>query len=242
MNKKKKILFLGASITKGQISKSYVSILKKRLGIKQYEYINHGVAGFETFNVLNKLPKSIATNPDFVILLIGTNDVLSSLDPKLEKLSRKLKNIPHKATLHHFNKNISKIIRLLIKETNSKIAIASLPVVGENLDSIENKTLSKYNTEIKKNAEVENINYLPVFEKQSDFLLNAIGGKGKNYIKGSKMIYQSLFLHYMLFMKLDTISRRNGYLLLIDGIHQNSKGAKFIASNIEDFIKKYDNN
>ena len=106
MTDKKKILFLGASITQGRISKSYVKMLKKRLGTKQYKFINHGVAGYESYNVLKNLDKAIKTTPDFVILLVGTNDVLSSLNPKLAKLSRKLKHIPHEPTIFHYSNNI----------------------------------------------------------------------------------------------------------------------------------------
>ena len=38
-------------------------------------------------------------------------------------------------------------------------------------------------------------------------------------------------------MSLDTISRKNGYHLLTDGIHQNSLGARFIADEVEDFLR-----
>lgn len=237
MNDKKKILFLGASITQGMISKSYVKLLKEKLGIKQFIFINQGVAGYESYNVLKKLYKGIRTNPDFVILLVGTNDVLSSLDPKLEVLSRKLKRIPHEATLLNFSNNITNIIRCLKQKTNSKIAIASLPVIGENLDSIENNTIEKYNVELKRIAKDENIVYLRVHEKQKDFLINEIEGKGNDYIKCTRLAFKSLILHYIFFMKLDTISRKNGFLLQTDGIHQNSQGAKIIADEIENFIR-----
>jgi len=92
MKGKKTVLFLGASITQGMISSSYVKILKRRLGNKRYNFINHGVAGYESYNVMKKLEKGVKSSPDYVILLVGTNDVLSSLDPKLAELSRKLKN------------------------------------------------------------------------------------------------------------------------------------------------------
>ena len=229
MNDKSKILFLGASITQGKISISYVKMLQEKFGTKQYKFINQGVAGYESYNVLKKLNKAIETNPDYVILLVGTNDVLSSLDPKLAELSRKLKHIPHEPTLNHYFNNITTIVKNLRQETQSKIAIASLPVVGENLDSIENRTISEYNAELKKIAENENIAYLTVHEKQKNYLINKINGKGKDYIRNTKIAFKSLFLHYLLFMSLDTISRKNGYLLLTDGIHQNSLGAKFIA-------------
>jgi lysophospholipase L1-like esterase len=236
MESKKKILFLGASITQGKVSMSYVKMLKEKLGTKQYEYINHGVAGYESYNVLKKLDKAIKTKPDFVIILVGTNDVLSSLDPKLAELSRKLKKIPHEPTLSHYSKNIKSIVKQLKQETDSKIAIASLPVVGENLDAIENKTIEEYNAELKKICENEDVVYLPVYKNQKIFLIRENGGKGKEYIKSSKMAFKSLFLHFILFMSLDTISGKNGYLLLTDGIHQNTTGAKFIADEIEDLI------
>jgi len=239
MNNKKKILFLGASITQGKISSSYVKMLKERLGTKQYEFFNHGIAGYESYNVLRKLDKGIKIKPDFVILLVGTNDVLSSLDKKLAKLTRKLKHIPHEPTLFHYSNNITKIVKKLKQACNSKIAIASLPVVGENLDSLEIETIIAYNTKLKKIAENENIAYLPIFEKQKEYLISKIDGKGKVYIKSTKSAFNSLFLHYLLFKSLDAISRKNGYLLLTDGIHQNTTGAKFIADEIEEFLIKY---
>lgn len=237
MNDTRKILFLGASITQGMISKSYVKMLKEKLRTRQYKFINHGVAGYESYNVLQKMDKAIKTKPDFVILLVGTNDVLSSLDPKLAELSRKLKHIPHEPTLDHYCNNITKIITSLKKETQSKTAIASLPIVGENLDSIENKKIAEYNAELKRIAEDENIAYLRVYEKQKDYIIKEIKEKGKDYIRNPKAVYKSLFQHYLFFMSLDAISRKNGYHLQTDGIHQNSLGARFIADEIEGFIR-----
>jgi lysophospholipase L1-like esterase len=162
--------------------------------------------------------------------------VLSSLDPKLAELSRKLKKIPHEPTLAHYSNNIKSIIQRLKQGTDSKIAIASLPVIGENLSTPENKTIEEYNAELKKICKNEDVVYLPVYEKQKNFLMHENDGKGKEYSKSSKMAIKSLFLHYLLFRSLDIISRKNGYLLLTDGIHQNTTGAKFIADEIENFI------
>jgi lysophospholipase L1-like esterase len=235
---KTKILFLGASITQGKISVSFVHVLKKALGNKKYEYINQAVAGYESYNVLGKIEKASNVKPNYVIILVGTNDVLSSLDPKLEKLTRKLKHIPHPASLSHFSNNITNIIKKLKEKITYKIALSSLPVIGENLNSPENKTLIKYNNELKNIAEIEQVSYLPVFEKQRDYLIKIIDGKGKDYKKSSKQAFKSLFMHYFFFMKLDTISEKNGYFLLTDGVHQNTKGATIIADEIKLFLKQ----
>lgn len=237
MKDKKTVLFLGASITQGMISSSYVKILKGRLSTKKFNFINHGVAGYESFNVKKKLEKAVKLSPDYVILLVGTNDVLSSLDPKLAELTRKLKKIPHEPSIFHYRNNVTSIVQRLKTDSNAKIAIASLPVVGENLDSLENITIAKYNTELRSIAGNENVDYLPIFEKQKKFLNQKINGRGKDYINSQKLAYSSLLLHYLLFMSFDKISRKNGFLLLTDGIHQNSLGAKFIADEIESFIR-----
>ena len=55
MGKKNKILFLGASITQGRISVSFVNTLKRILDPGQYKFINHGIAGFESYNILKKI-------------------------------------------------------------------------------------------------------------------------------------------------------------------------------------------
>jgi len=214
-------------------------MLKERLGTKQFKFINQGIAGYESYNVLKKLDKAVKTEPDYVVILAGTNDVLSSLDPKLARLSRKLKKIPHEPTLSHFSHNIKRIVQKLKEDTPSKIAICSLPVVGENLDSLENTTLADYNAELKQIAGKEEVAYLPVNEKQRDFLNREISGKGKGYNRNKNIAFRSLLQHFLKFMSLDAISEKNGYLLLTDGIHQNSLGAKMIADEIEKFIKVY---
>lgn len=237
MNERKKVLFLGASITQGKISISFVKSLKQRLGTKHFKFINQGVAGYESYNILKKIDKTIKLKVDFVIILVGTNDILSALDPRLSKLSRKLKNIPHEPSLFNFSKNITEIVKCLKQKTHSKIAIASLPILGENLYSIENKTISEYNSELKRISEIENAVYLPVFEKQEYFLKKEIEGKGKDCINGAKMAFKSLVHHYLFFKSLDSISKHNGFLLLTDGIHMNSMGSSLIADEIEQFIR-----
>ena len=239
MKNKKTILFLGASITQGRISVSYVKILKKRLGTRQFKYINHGVAGYESYNILNKLEKVFKTKPDFVILLVGTNDVMSSLDPELGKLSRKLKHIPHDPTMVNYSKNITEIIRQLKQNTNATIALGSLPVIGENLDSLENRTVAVYNAELNKISKAKNVAYLPVFEKQRDFLFAKIGGQGADCTNSTRKSFEALLKHYLFFRTLDSISRKNGFLLLTDGIHLNSAGAKYVADEIESFINSH---
>jgi lysophospholipase L1-like esterase len=237
---KQKVVLLGASITKGRISYSYEKLLKEGFG-KSHQFINHGVAGYESFNVLKNIDKSIRLHPDLVIILVGTNDVMSSLDPKLAKVSRKLKNIPHEPTLVNYSQNMTDIIRLLKDKTHARIALASLPVLGEDLWSDENLRIDQYNQELQRIAQSEKVVYLRANENQKEYLLKRNGGKGPGCTNTTRKAFTALLMHYLLFMSFEKISSKNGFAILTDGIHQNKIGAMIIAEEISRFLSRKEN-
>ncbi|MGW8316556.1 MAG: hypothetical protein ACWGNV_13215, partial [Bacteroidales bacterium] len=102
-----------------------------QIPIRNHCRCTRGVAGYESYNVLKHLDKAVKSIPDFVVLLVGTNDVTSSLNPRLARLSRKFKHIPHEPTLLHYSRNITSILQVLKKETDSKIAVPTLFVIHE---------------------------------------------------------------------------------------------------------------
>ena len=65
MKDKKSVVFLGASITQGMIGSSYVRILKRKLGTRQYNFINHGIGGYESYNVMKNLDKTVKSKDLF---------------------------------------------------------------------------------------------------------------------------------------------------------------------------------
>jgi lysophospholipase L1-like esterase len=85
-------------------------------------------------------------------------------------------------------------------------------------------------------SEAEGATYLDIFEKQREYLEKVNRGEGKDCSDSTKMAFRSLSMHYLLFQSLDTISKKNGFVLLTDGIHLNSTGAKFIADEIEKYL------
>jgi lysophospholipase L1-like esterase len=236
MMKKRKVVLLGASITQGRVSYSYAKVLKARHG-KSHRFFNYGVAGYESFNVLKNLDRSIRLRPDSVVILVGTNDVMSSLDPKLARISRKLKKIPHEPTLSHYSQNIASIVGNLKDETHAKIALISLPILGEDLWSIENSRIDEYNSELRTIAYNEKVAYLPVNENQKEYLKKETGGRGQRCAKTTQRALESLLMHFLLFRSFDSISARNGFRLLTDGMHLNRIGATIIADEISLFLQ-----
>jgi len=49
---------------------------------------------------------------------------------------------------------------------------------------------------------------------------------------------QAIYMHYIYSMSWDSISKRNGLLLTIDKMHQNSTGSNMIADLIKSFLEK----
>ena len=79
---KKTVVCVGNSITHGQVSYNYVNILSDRLSGDGYQFVNAGINGNLVYNVVNRLDMIIRCDPDYVTVLIGTNDVNASLSQK----------------------------------------------------------------------------------------------------------------------------------------------------------------
>ena len=79
---------------------------------------------------------------------------------------------------------------------------------------------------------------MPVYERQEEYLKNNQHEAGRTFKSGIKPSLMLLIRHYMLKQSFDTISEKNGYMLVTDGIHMNSRGAAFIADEIESFLRE----
>lgn len=102
----KKILAFGDSLTAGYglpLEDAFPAQLERKLKQEGYDVsvINAGVSGETTSGGLSRLEWSLADNPDYVILALGSNDMLRAVDPKVtrENLKKmldilKARNIP----------------------------------------------------------------------------------------------------------------------------------------------------
>jgi len=232
------VVCLGASIMRGQVSSNFVGDLEVRMGKDGFRFINHAVAGYEAYNVLVNLDATIDIQPDYVIILVGTNDVTASLSPGVSRISRLMKKIPEPHSTAFYRKNMSQIVHKLKKSTMARIGIVSLPVLGEDLETTPNLRIREYNAVLKDIANREQVSYLPVYEQQEAYLKQNQDHAGREYRGGVKTSLVMLILHFLFRQSFDTISKKNGYTLLTDGIHMNSKGAKFIADEIELFLRE----
>jgi lysophospholipase L1-like esterase len=233
------VLCLGASMVRGQVSYDFVNLLEQRMSEDGFQFINAGIAGDQAYNVLVRLDSVIDSRPDFVIILVGTNDVTATLSPKLARISRLTWRFPQPPSAEFYQHNMLRIIRTLKEKTSVKIGLVSLPVLGEDLESIPNQRIKEYNTLLKEIADREQVGYLPVHEHQERYLREVQQGRGRSYEGGAMLSIKALIHHYLLRQSFDEISRKHHFLLVTDGIHMNSRGAVFIADEIESFLRSH---
>jgi lysophospholipase L1-like esterase len=232
---KRLVACVGASIVHGNVSFNFVNLLKDRLEPKGFELVNAGVNGDLAWNVLKRLDSIIKLQPNYVIILVGTNDVIATTSRGAEITYKLTKRPPKKPTLDFYRESLESIVSDLQKRTNAKIALSSLPVLGEDLSSEPNQKIAKYNNAIRETTEKYGLTYLPVNESQVE-LLHSLQKKRGRAFKGGGLMTRAILRHRFLGQSLDEISERNGLLLTIECIHMNTGGGTIIADQIEAFL------
>jgi acyl-CoA thioesterase I len=237
MSENRLVVCLGASIVRGQLSANFVDLLKQRMGQDGFQFVNAGVNGDLAYNVLGRLDAVLAHKPDFVVVLVGTNDITGALNPGLGRAMRSRKKLPDLPSLPWYRENVLEIVRRLKQESTAKLALCSLPHLGEALDSPLNMAVRSYNAVLAEIARQEQIAYIPVQERQADYLKQHGAGQALEADRLVGMTLKFLLFHNVLRFSLDRISRSNGFLLTVEGVHMNSTGAAIIADQVEAFLR-----
>jgi lysophospholipase L1-like esterase len=239
LSRPRTIVCLGDSLTRGLVSASFVDQLEQRLAGKGLHFVNSGVNGDLAYNVLRRLDDVIALQPNAVILMIGTNDILSTLRRSNAFISRVTKWLPKAPSLGWYQANILEIVRRLKTETGAIIALSSPPIVGEHLDTRSNRQARPYVAFLKETAASLGLAYLPVYERMADYLKSTGQHEGTSHHSRVFMTARLTVRHIFFKESYDSISLRNGFILLTDGVHLNEKGASLVADVMEEFLSPF---
>ncbi len=234
---KKVVVCVGDSITHGAVCASYVDMLRNHLEPQGYAVVNAGINSNLAWNVRQRLDAIIQCDPDIVTVLIGTNDANAMLhEANARRLIKKMK-LPQRPDHDWFHDNLTHIIMRLKQETRAKIALLSLLPIGEDLDHPACRLAAQYSLTIKKLAVQHNVTYLPLNETLIHYLAGRNRFPKASYPGDTRpMLYAALFKHHLLGVSYDTLSDANGFLLLIDMLHPNTRCAAMTAEMIENFI------
>ena len=133
--------------------------------------------------------------------------------------------------------NMHQIVRILVRETPARIAIASPPVLGEDLSSLPNERLRAYSALLLQIALQERVTYLPVHEKQEEYLRRMDRDAGRPHDATSMIMWTSILRHYILRQSLEAIAQQNRFTLTTEGLHLNVRGAAIVVDTIEAYLR-----
>lgn len=231
------VVCLGDSLTNGLVSASYIDLLRQRLGGERFQFINAGVNGDHAVNLLRRLQPIIDIQPDYVVILVGTNDINADVTDSMYWISRIAKGLTRRPSVEGYRITMRVLVQTLKAGTNARLALASPPLVGEDLNSAANQRARQYSAALKEVAAVEGAAYLPVHEEMEKELVTGGVSHGGEYTRSVLRSAELILRHNILGESYDSISRRRGFHLVTDGIHMNSRGAEIIAGEIETFLR-----
>lgn len=218
------VIFCGDSITRGQYSYDWVPHLKTVFGDK----INVFNEGYNSFTVKRYIDQKINDvlnkKPSDIIISFGTNEANAQWrhpeDPQW--------------SVQNFEKNYHELIRIIKeKSSNTKIAITTIPPIGEDFNHPIYSLVKLYNEVIKDIAQKENIVLLPVFEMiENEYKEDTrkIKPKFKHTMFGEvASMAKNIFEHKILKKDYADIAQSSGYKKKIDELHLNKSGKVFAA-------------
>ncbi|MDG4791179.1 GDSL-type esterase/lipase family protein [Micromonospora sp. WMMD1102] len=205
------VVAAGSSSIQGRLGADWVGALRERPEHREYEFVNAGINGDTSADLRRRVDTDIvACRPSAVMILIGGNDVRDGVP------------------LDQYRENLDAIVERVKSRTTARIALLSLPPLGEDLDAALNRKLTAYNTVIRETAARAQVDYLPVHEQLAD-LLRQRGGDPAPYDFSFLLAFGAAAQHYLFGQSWDEVSRNGGRELHVDHIHLNDRGGAIIT-------------
>lgn len=232
------VVCFGDSNTYGNVSYDWVADLERKY--PEFQFVNAGRNSDLTFTLLKRIDDVIACKPDFINVLIGTNDLNATFAKSSLKRYQQTGRLAEgeEPSIVSFQRNYEEIVDRLSGETQAEISLMSLPLMGEDLESEENKSVAAYNSIISEIASKKDVTYLALFEQQKSYLQQRPSQTKYRFKSYFYLLNLSVMKHYWFRKSWDEISNSHGTELSPDFLHQNSVSGKMIARLVADFITK----
>ncbi len=228
------VVLIGDSLTHGNVQPSWVNSMRKKMG-EDFEFINAGINGETTNDVLNRINEILACDPNIATLLIGNNNLMGSFE-RNERNYKKSKQVEW--SINGFENEYRMIVKKLI-ENNITLAVSSLMSNGEEIGSDEFERTREYSKIIKKIADEFSLYYIPLFEEIEKYLIEKGGNSNLPKIENDSLIMLQNFMVKKILLKQswDKISTDSRFKVTLDHIHFNNYSANLMESMVSEFIK-----
>ena len=234
-NDKPVVVCCGDSITHGHIGYDWVSSLRNLDDSKIY--INAGINADLTWNLNQRLDDIIKHNPDYVTILIGTNDAIGSQPVKLiQDYYIQTKNLPKVPSIDWFEEQIEIFVKEIKAKTSAKIAITTLPWLGEQEDASIISVIKNHNKIIKRIALKYNLSILDLFSKFKEQISSSNSVPYTTSELRRLRGLRAVILYYVFGWSWTKIGEKYKLQLLCDHIHLNEKGGDLMEQLVKEFL------
>ena len=230
------ITCIGDSLTHGNLGACWVDHLRDEF--PQDIFLNEGINGDVVWQVHERLKPILKCRADLVILMIGSNDAMGSFDQSSGENYKKNNKLPEIPTFDAYKKLLPDLIDRLSEIP--KIALCTLPPIGEYPNSAINQHIGKFNVFIKKTAKDKDISVLEVSDSMWNELSKRTYPVKKNYNPKmtviAKDIYGAWIKRYIFNKTWDGVAESRGQWLLFDQIHLGERGARVMLNLAKGYI------
>lgn len=215
------VVMAGASTVHGIGSSDFVSLLRQRMGGEGHQFVNAGINGHTSADLLARSDEIVEVKPDAVAILVGTNNALAENETG--------------PAVRDYRRDLDALAEKLTTGTDAALAFYSLQPLGEDLDDADNKRLARFNATVEEVAANHDATYLPLNETLAKTIRAENGSQPCDFSLATAAA--AGFRHYYLGQSWDDVGAANGYTVLIDGVHLNDRGAKAAADLGEDWLR-----
>lgn len=212
------VLCAGDSLTAGTLSGDYVEMLRTRFDQRRcdrHRFINGGINGESAARLADRLPEILASEPDAVTVLIGTNNVRTD-----------------RADLHAYRRDLATVLAGL---AGRRTAVLSIPPLGEDTHSEVNQRVARWNSATRELATGYGADYLPLFERIRAQLDRA-DRRDRPFKLRFRVLIGSALRRYVLRQGWNRIADAHRRAMLTDQIHLSDRGAEIAASLIAGWL------
>jgi lysophospholipase L1-like esterase len=236
----RRIVCAGDSLTHATISFDYVQALRERLG-SNVRILNAGVNGDLAFNLAERLPSIVASAPDDVVVLIGTNDICGELTAEVAQRQQRDKELPELASLAFFEREFTRVLEGLKAATKARIIVVTPPLLGEDLIHRVHARLQTYAQRITEIAVKHGASVIPFHEAMESALRASGHACRPGFQPGfTEVMWMALvpFQRFLAGMSYDRISTRRGLWGSADLIHINERAGTILADLLETKLRE----
>jgi len=231
---------LGASATDARGSYDWIADLAQRPRNSYLRFYRFAEGGDLAYNGLQRVPEIIGYRPDYVVILLGNNDVLALLSKKVAQFDRLAKQLPCSPSPVWYRDVIDAIVDRLKADTDARIGLCSLIPMGEEPRSTNvfqsdlNRYVKEYSGIVSNIAHGQAVTYIPVYERITELICARPGRALTSF--DFLPFYRDMVRQFVLRKTNDEIGHLNGWRVHRDGIHLNSRSGRLVADLVQQFL------